>query len=241
MTIVNDPLRTDASQWETIVHDIEALAIQRCYEKLNKIVSLGLVDTLREEAARKAIDSRVILDVGCGPGTSTRVIRKVLGSSRIVMLDPSTTMLSIARSEVDGLTIALQGIFERLPLRDSSVDAIIAMFSFRDSIDYELALNEFARVLRSSGKLVILDIFKPSAYIVRLLAKLYLYAMSYIGSILVLCPRSGRYYSAIVKTLDRMYTLEEARSALESRFRRVSVHKGPVIVHTIVAEEPFKP
>ncbi len=237
---VSGPLSSDAFKWDKVVQNIEQLALQRCYERLNKIVSLGLVDSLRRKAAGMVLKRGVILDVGCGPGTSSIAIRMQDKESKILMLDPSINMLYIAKATVNGLAIPVQGIFERLPFKDSSIDSIVAMFSFRDSIDYEAALDEFKRVLKDDGRLIILDLFRPSNSIVKSLAKFYLFLMSYLGSILTLCLKSGGHYSMITKTLDRMYTVDGLKEVLSRKFKNVIVHKGPIIVHIVVAEGPLR-
>ncbi len=60
--------------WRGLVDDIEALARAGCYERVNKALSLGIVDRLREKAFRLVHreGDRVQVDVGAGPQTPAR-------------------------------------------------------------------------------------------------------------------------------------------------------------------------
>lgn len=220
--------------WDKIVESIESLAQRNCYERLNTVASLGFVSRFRSIAASMIPCRGVILDAGCGPGTSTLTILKRCGSrAKIVALDPSISMLHEVPQTP--LCAKIGGRFERLPFTESSIDAIIAMFSFRDASSYREALDEFSRVLKPNGVLVILDIFKPKRLFPRMLLKGYLYGVGLLGGAVTLCASEGRRYSNIIYTIDRMLTLDEIIDELRSRFRSVMVHRGPMIA-TLRAE-----
>ena len=213
--------------WGMIVSNIEALATHNCYERLNILASLGFVGRFRSIAASLLPCPGIVMDAGCGPGTSTLEVVKSCRESRIIALDPSLSMLRQVLDEP--VCQAVSGRFEKLPLPDSSIDGIVAMFSFRDAIDYNIAVQEFSRVLKPGGVLVILDIFKPVSTLQRLLLKGYLYGVGMIGGLLTLCRSEGKAYASIVNTIDRMLTLEEAVSLIKRYFDRVEVYRGPFI------------
>ncbi|MEB3774495.1 MAG: methyltransferase domain-containing protein [Desulfurococcales archaeon] len=214
--------------WSSIVGSIERLALTNCYERLNILASLGLVNRFRSIAASLLECRGSILDAGCGPGTSTAVIIRRCGrEARILALDPSIAMLRIHNAAKACGRIG--GRFERLPLASDSLDGVIAMFSFRDADSYYEALGEFARVLRRGGRLVVLDIFRPKSSLARILLKGYLYGVGMIGGILMMCPGEGRSYSAITHTIDRMLSIDEMAEAMRPYFAQVNVYRGPFI------------
>lgn len=87
-----------------------------------------------------------VLDVGAAGGGNGRVLRDL--GWRVIAAEYSDFGLSVARSR--GLA-AIRADARRLPLRDSSVDAVIAMDVLEHIDDDETAASEIARVLRPGG------------------------------------------------------------------------------------------
>lgn len=92
--------------------------------------------------------SGTCLEIGCGTGVHAAQVRD-LGWTP-VGVDLSSGMLCHAR---DRLPIA-QADASRLPIRDSSVPAAIAVMVHTDMPSYPAALHEVARVLRPGGVFV---------------------------------------------------------------------------------------
>jgi SAM-dependent methyltransferase len=90
----------------------------------------------------------VCLEIGCGTGVRAAVVRE-LGWTP-VGVDLSSGMLRHARGR---LPIA-RADAGRLPVRDSSVSAIVAVMVHTDMPEYPAVLREVARVLRPGGVLV---------------------------------------------------------------------------------------
>ncbi len=101
-----------------------------------------------------------VLDMGTGTGyllpTLSRQFRRVLA------VDPSTAMLSLARqrAEREGLDNVefRAGRLEAIPAADESVDAILALLVFRHSLDPDSSLAEIGRVLKCGGRALIVDL-----------------------------------------------------------------------------------
>lgn len=115
---------------------------------------------------RKAIDARAGergLDVGCGPGFLTcELARQVGPAGRIVGMDASEEMLEAARAraERDGLADRIKlaaGDAARLDFPDASFDFVAAVQVYLYVAEIERALSEAVRVLRPSGRLVVVD------------------------------------------------------------------------------------
>jgi SAM-dependent methyltransferase len=92
--------------------------------------------------------SGVCLEVGCGTGVHAATVRE-LGWTP-VGVDVSAGMLRHARGR---LAIA-RADAQRLPLRDESLPAVIAVMAHTDMPGYLAVVREAARVLRPGGALV---------------------------------------------------------------------------------------
>lgn len=105
-----------------------------------------------------------LLDVGCGTGVVTREAAHRVGpSGRVVGLDPSPLMLSVAReiAEQEGVTEQIEfriGDVRALPFPDAFFDALVAITVLSHTTDAELAIPGLIRVLRPGGRVGILDL-----------------------------------------------------------------------------------
>ncbi len=93
-----------------------------------------------------------VLDLGAGTGKLTRIL--VEHFDRVIAVEPLDAMRALLESHVPQAG-ALAGHAERIPLADSSVDAVFCAETFH-WFDAELALAEIERVLRTQGKLILL-------------------------------------------------------------------------------------
>ncbi|MCE4618233.1 MAG: class I SAM-dependent methyltransferase [Desulfurococcales archaeon] len=211
--------------WHGLVSDIELLATAGCYEKVNQVLSLGLVNSLRREAARLVLKGEgVYADLGAGPGTSAKVIKEDLEGSTLILVDPSIPMLSISLENVrDPRILRFGGRFEQLPFKDNSIDGITAMFSYRDAVDYYAALDEIARVLKPDGRLAILDFYRHTNRLIHSLVKLYVFVMVPVALLATLCPKHLSTYKSFLASLDRMLTDKDLVEELEKRFETVKM------------------
>ena len=94
------------------------------------------------------VDGLRVLDVGCGEGHNTRLLRA--RGARLTALDVSETFLRAARA-ADGTIGHVQADGASLPFPDASFDAATAFMSIMDMPDPEVALVEVARVVRPGG------------------------------------------------------------------------------------------
>ena len=145
------------SKWKGVVDSLEA--ILPIYEKGSSRISLFSDKAMREEVASFAVEGEkggLVLDLGAGPGTLSRVVVRAGGVP--VLADASKKMLSAAQ-EFD----RVQCVFEHLPFRPASFGAAVAGFSIRDSQDLETALTEIRQVLRARGRFAFCDLGKPTS------------------------------------------------------------------------------
>ena len=97
----------------------------------------------------------IALDVGCGPGTLTASVARAAGPSGLVLgVDISEPMLTRAvRAEAGPQIGFLRADAQRLPLRDETVDAVLAIAMLQLIPDPVAAVAEMARVLRPGRRL----------------------------------------------------------------------------------------
>jgi demethylmenaquinone methyltransferase/2-methoxy-6-polyprenyl-1,4-benzoquinol methylase len=102
-----------------------------------------------------------LLDVGCGTGAVALEAARILGTAEnITCLDPSAGMLSVAKRKLNARF--LQGRAEEIPLPDGSFDFLTMGYALRHVTSLEQAFHEYRRVLARGGKVLLLEITKPS-------------------------------------------------------------------------------
>ncbi len=178
---------------------MEALfgTIAQRYDRFNQVVSWTLDRRWRHRALARALEGKPantcrVLDVCTGTGELALGCAAALnGTSRVVGLDASDTMLHLAerKARARGMRVSwLRGDAHDLPCADDSFDVVLIGFSTRNVPDLRQACAEMWRVLRPQGRLVILETGKPQTWPMRLLYYTYMTTlMPLIG--LLLCGR----------------------------------------------------
>jgi demethylmenaquinone methyltransferase/2-methoxy-6-polyprenyl-1,4-benzoquinol methylase len=111
-----------------------------------------------------------VLDVAGGSGDMSRLFAKKVGKTgEVVLTDINASMLAVGRDRLidAGLTVpALQCDAEKLPFPDQYFDCVCVAFGLRNMTNKEKALAEMQRVLKVSGRLLVLEfsqVWKPLA------------------------------------------------------------------------------
>jgi demethylmenaquinone methyltransferase / 2-methoxy-6-polyprenyl-1,4-benzoquinol methylase len=137
------------------------------YDLMNRVMTVGLDRDWRRRAAERAElqPGDAALDVCCGTGDLALELTGHVGSEGTVIgCDFSEPMLDLAREKAGG-TAAVR--FEwadalELPYADDRFDAVTIGFGARNLADLDRGLAELTRVLRPGGRLVILEITRPT-------------------------------------------------------------------------------
>jgi len=90
------------------------------------------------------------LDLGCGEGRLSRVLRA--SGYAVTGVDASPTMVTLAASHRDRQPVVLADA-AALPFRDGTFDLVVAYMSLHDIDAMPTAIAEAARVLRRAGRL----------------------------------------------------------------------------------------
>jgi ubiquinone/menaquinone biosynthesis C-methylase UbiE len=109
--------------------------------------------------ALDAADER-ILDIGCGTGAFAARLLERWPAAHVWGVDLSHGMLRTCverRTELRDHLHLVQANSERLPFKDNAFDAVTCTHSFHHYPRQALAVAEMQRVLRPSGKLLIID------------------------------------------------------------------------------------
>ncbi len=191
------------------------------YDKVNLAISLGKAKELREKGIKFLLDKPFVLDAGSGHGNMSEMLLKK-SNVEIVMLDPIPEMLMIAKERSDIPKIS--GVFEHLPFNDQTFNGIMCGYSFRDAISYTRAIDEFARVLKDDGRLVIVDLGKPDNQFYRSGVSFYLrFTMPIIA--FIVAGRLGLKFKEIYGTWQRLPTNNNMIKLLKARFKNVEIYE----------------
>ena len=131
------------------------------YDRLNRIMSLGLDRCWRRHAVRGLHGD--VLDVACGTGDMVVELQK--HGCTVTGIDLSEEMLDVARHKVPTATFMVSDA-ERLPFGDGTFDAVTCAFGVRNFVHLERGLNEMLRVLKPGGRMVILELATPDCLMV---------------------------------------------------------------------------
>jgi demethylmenaquinone methyltransferase/2-methoxy-6-polyprenyl-1,4-benzoquinol methylase len=137
--------------------------IARVYDAMNAVMTAGMHHRWRERAADLA---RVgpgdhALDVATGTGDlAVALERRVAPGGEVVGLDFSEEMLALARRKAPSVRFEA-GNALHLPFEEGEFDAVTVGFGARNFADLRRGLSEMARVARSGGRVVVLEITSP--------------------------------------------------------------------------------
>jgi len=161
------------------------------YDCLNHIMTAGMDRLWRRRAAKEAVKEATAfcgratkesqsqnavaslvasLDVACGTGDMAVELLK-RGCS-VTGIDLSEEMLAIARRKTASANFQLANA-EALPFDDATFDAVTSAFGIRNFVHLDKGLAEMARVLKSGGRMVILEMSTPDSALVRPFYNLY--------------------------------------------------------------------
>jgi len=98
-----------------------------------------------------------VLDVGCGTGVTLAYLSDVHGFLA-AGIDASSLLLELGRTGNSSLQL-VKARGEHLPFPDECADGLLAECSLSVMSDRDRALDEFRRVLRTGGKLIVSDVY----------------------------------------------------------------------------------
>jgi len=203
-------------KWAYVVNSLQVIVPS--YEQASSRISLFADKRLRHEAVTFAVrKGDLVLDLGAGPGTMSRVVTRMGGEP--VLLDASRVML-----KASGFPNTVQAIFEHLPFREGVFDGAVSGFAVRDARDLPVALAQLARVLRPGGRFALCDLGKPDDPIRALALAMYLRTMPPVIG-LASTGRVGLKYGSLFDTYNLVLHNSELVAMLSRFIGRTSIHE----------------
>lgn len=154
--------------------------ISGTYDFLNHFLSLGIDIIWRKKAIKELLASnpQKILDVATGTGDFAFESIKILKPKEIIGVDISAGMLEVANKKIKerGLAQVFSvqlGDSEGLHFEDNTFDAITVAFGVRNYENLEKGLADMLRVLKTGGKIVVLEFSKPRVFPIKQLYNFY--------------------------------------------------------------------
>ena len=144
--------------------------IASTYDKANRVLSMGIDIQWRKKGCDKAFEILgkqelgQVTDVATGTGDlliywKEQAEKNAVSIEKYVGIDPSVGMLEVARSKVDFADF-IEGKAQKLPIDNESSDVVSISYGIRNVVDRAEALQEFNRVLKPNGLVVILEFTK---------------------------------------------------------------------------------
>lgn len=192
--------------------------IARTYDRLNRLMTLGLDRRWRKRALR-GIQGNV-LDVACGTGDMA--VSLVERGCTVTGVDISEEMLAIARQKAPIVTFMIADA-EHLPFPDASFDAVTCAFGVRNFVHLEQGLHEMLRVLKPGGRMVILELATPDSSLIRPFYNLYTrHVIPWLGQRLA---GSREAYTYLPRSIERFPKGKEFLAILQRQGVRATERK----------------
>jgi demethylmenaquinone methyltransferase/2-methoxy-6-polyprenyl-1,4-benzoquinol methylase len=152
------------------------------YDLLNHLLSLGFDRQWRKNVIRylPKVNNLSVLDLATGTGDQlVAILRHHQHIRRAVGMDMAAEMLAIARKKVEKtefnkITEFKTGDAGNIDFPENSFDSVTISFGIRNFVDLEKSLSEIRRVLKPSGRLLILEFSMPENRMIRRLHLFYL-------------------------------------------------------------------
>lgn len=168
---------------EQYIHSVFG-RIARYYDRMNKIISFNQDQKWRRNAARKtgAVRGQKLLDCACGTGALTCMLLSLVGEDgEVVGIDFSEEMLAQAKEKCPQAQYIV-GNVEDLPFADNYFHGATMSFALRNLANQDRAIQEMVRVVRPGGRVVILELNRPTMPVFKQAFSLYFnYIVPFLG------------------------------------------------------------
>jgi demethylmenaquinone methyltransferase/2-methoxy-6-polyprenyl-1,4-benzoquinol methylase len=205
------------------------------YDVSNRVLSMGIDTIWRKKACDLAFNfygqSKVekIVDVACGTGDmilywKQRAKKSNVSIENIIGIDPSAGMMEVGKKKLPDIEFIQAGA-EELPLEDNVADILSISYGIRNVVKRKEAINEFNRVLKKDGLLVILEFAKSDdSNITNMIRDLYMKKiLPVVGGMI---SKNKEAYEYLPQSIDNFLSQSMLRSELENNGFEVIYLKG---------------
>ena len=193
--------------------------IAKRYDFLNHLFSLSLDRLWRRQAVKtiSSDDEIKVLDLCAGTLDMTVELLKRNPFAKITAVDFSQPMLDKGQKKlaaaVKGQVQIICGDCLKIPLPDNSFDVVMCAYGMRNLDDPLKGVREINRLLKKGGRLVVLDFFRPEAFITKLFYQSYArFAIPLVGSIISKNKNAYRYLRA---SILQFFTMNDFKRLLK--------------------------
>ena len=224
---------------QSLVKDVfDSVALK--YDLMNDVLSFGAHRLWKEYAIKhsniKSGDR--VLDIAGGTGDLAKKFHK-LGAS-VFLADINYAMLNVGRNSLIDKGINdisfVQTNAEKLAFNDNSFDIVTISFGLRNVTNKQTAINEFFRVLKPNGTLLILEFSKTDIKIIEKFYDFYSFnIMPKMGKYIANDEESYQYLAESIRKHPNQETLKNM--VLSSGFKFCEYHNltgGIVALHKAI-------
>ncbi len=181
------------------------------YDSLNHILSMNVDKIWRRNVVKitKAEGAKRILDVATGTGDLAVALAKGNPQAKVVGIDPSAGMLSVAQRKIERLKLSQsielkQAAAESLKLDGELFDVVTVGFGVRNFGDLRGGINQMISTLRPGGKLIVLEFASCEHWLIGPLYRIYSRrVMPFIGGLLSKDRRAYTYLPESIEEFER--------------------------------------
>lgn len=214
--------------------------IARCYDFMNRLMTLGRDRAWRRYVARQAVlpQGGLALDVATGTADLALALTRRYPQGRVVGVDFCSEMIGLGQVKVatagqNPRIRFVMGDALQLPFADGCFDAVTSGFALRNVADIPQVFAEMGRVVKAEGRVVCLEIARPTLLVFRQLFHIYFYwLVPQLGRIIV---GQEEAYHYLPHSLTHFLSPEELKAVMERVglskvwYRRLML--GTVVVH----------
>ena len=140
------------------------------YDIANRVLSMGIDKSWRNKACNKTFELygkkniEKIVDVACGTGDMILFWKQVADENSIKLenikgIDPSVGMMEERKKKLPEVEF-IEAFATDMPLESESTDIVSISYGIRNVVERQKAFDEFARVLKKDGLVVINEFTK---------------------------------------------------------------------------------
>lgn len=104
-------------------------------------------------------NNKVVLELGCGNGTGTKLIKKYFRPKHLYAIDIEPERIEFAKQKVRDKSITFEvADVVKLPYKSESIDIVLDFSVLYHIPNWKLALKEIKRVLKPGGQFILEDL-----------------------------------------------------------------------------------
>lgn len=207
--------------------------IAPAYDTLNHRLSWNIDKGWRRKAIKALLPYRpqTMLDIATGTGDFAIMAAKMLRPKQLIGVDIAEEMMAVARQKVETEHLGKIISFKRddcmdLSFDDNTFDAVTAAFGIRNFSDLDKGLSEMCRVLKTGGKLSIVELTTPVTFPMKQLFKIYSHTFLPIyGRIISKDQSAYKYLTATIEAFpqgEQMTEILKKAGFREATFKRLT-------------------